>query len=410
MNTRVRTAIVLAVGVCGLLGCRGDTPRLEVAVHDADGPCQRCQLSEPLEIIATARNATSRPQVLSLDGCLVQQVDLFEEESWAPTGSWSETCEPRDLTLAPGEALTWSKPLEPLALGMRPGLFTLEVTFSTCDQEVLDHGFELVQRQQAPDPTYRPQILEPSWPAGQGARVLVDTTHDNFHTLEGSYRPLGDLLRADGFQVSSLEEGWSPVCAVAPSYDLARALDEAEVLVLANPRRELSPPEADLLVAWVERGGSLLLIADHAPHPSRIMSLAWALGVQWRNDRVSGRIGPAYTRKRRTLLDHPITSGRGPSEQVERVYMGTGSSFELPEDARPIAVFPRGARSLDGRSLRDSARLAALTAGEGRVVLAAEAGFLTSQVSTRGKLVGLGAHPENEQLALNLFRWLGGLL
>lgn len=57
--------------------------------------------------------------------------------------------------------------------------------------------------QQAVDPEFVPSIDVPEYESGQGPRVLIDAAHLNHDTADGSYLPLAELLRADGYTVES---------------------------------------------------------------------------------------------------------------------------------------------------------------------------------------------------------------
>jgi hypothetical protein len=60
--------------------------------------------------------------------------------------------------------------------------------------------------------------------------------------------------------------------------------DEASILVISNPGgwespdASLSGAEISAVVAWVQTGGSLLLILDHAPAPGYAAKLTTSLG------------------------------------------------------------------------------------------------------------------------------------
>src|SRR5688572_3830885 len=69
---------------------------------------------------------------------------------------------------------------------------------------------------------FNPQVRQPSFPAGTGARVLVDAGH--FNESRAALAPLTELLTADGFRVSLHESAWT-----------AAALAQADVVVIASP-------------------------------------------------------------------------------------------------------------------------------------------------------------------------------
>ena len=130
--------------------------------------------------------------------------------------------------------------------------------------------------QQVPDLAYKPPLPRPAYESGNGPRVAIDEAHHNFHTANGRYKPFADLLRRDGYRVDGLGK---PL--------LSDSLEGADVLVIANALNErnvedwslptpsgLMADEIAAVRAWVEKGGSLFLIADHMPFPGAASDLA----------------------------------------------------------------------------------------------------------------------------------------
>jgi hypothetical protein len=69
---------------------------------------------------------------------------------------------------------------------------------------------------QIADPNYVPTVPNPSYAPSTGPKVAVDTTHDNFHSIDGRYRPFADLLAADGYLVEAWTEPFiDPSCGQA---------------------------------------------------------------------------------------------------------------------------------------------------------------------------------------------------
>jgi hypothetical protein len=198
--------------------------------------------------------------------------------------------------------------------------------------------------QQGPDSTWTPVVAHPAYAGGSGPRVGIDAAHLNFHTATGNYLPFARLLRADGYRVSANTEKFT-----------ARSLREFDVLVVANARGGMGPeafassaftPEECAAVAdWVRRGGSLLLIADHAPFGTAAESLARQFGVDMSKgftfDTAQGHSqgNPSflrYDRENGLLGDHPILAGRNAAERVSRVVTFTGQSLSIPAGATPL--------------------------------------------------------------------------
>src|SRR5262245_25676265 len=136
--------------------------------------------------------------------------------------------------------------------------------------------------------------------------------------MEGQYSPLASLLRNDGYRVIPSQVRFE-----------TKDLSAIRVLVVANARDlkailggDISKPaftdhECDVLVEWVREGGSLLLIADHAPYGNAADSLAQRFGITmskgWVFDREpTGCITTqlAFSRQNGLLAKHSIISGR----------------------------------------------------------------------------------------------------
>jgi hypothetical protein len=194
----------------------------------------------------------------------------------------------------------------------------------------------------------------------------------------------------------------------------------------SRERRHLSAfsaAEIDTILNWVERGGSVLLIADHYPYGAAASALGKELGVEMSEGfteasnvdsaRPRDRSRLAYSRDNGLLRDHPITNGRSKDERVRRVVTFTGQSL-ASQSGSPLLVLGHGAvdyvppgptfqaRAADGR-----AQAIALDIGNGRVVVMAEAAALTAQIDDRGDRFGMQlAGADNQQFALNIVRWL----
>src|SRR5260370_15589234 len=105
-----------------------------------------------------------------------------------------------------------------------------------------------------------------------------------------------------------------------------------------------TPEECDTVRDWVKNGGSLLLIADHAPFGGAAEIMAQRFGVDMSKGFTadpSHHFGQNQTelvfeRKNGMLADHPITRGRNAEERLNRVVTFTGQSLKGPEGSVPI--------------------------------------------------------------------------
>lgn len=284
-----------------------------------------------------------------------------------------------------------------------------------------------VSAQQQPDADADVSVGRPTWPVGRGPIVAIDEGHANFHTVDGRYGPFARLLGNDGFAVIPAKGRFT-----------AEALKDVTVLVIANaepagdydpaadPQRSaFTADEIAVLKAWVEGGGSLLLVADHMPFAGAAADLGKAFGVTFANGYAmiprEGQAPDVFDRRTGGLGRHVILEGRSPDETVEAVATFTGSAFTAPPDATPVLTLPSGTRLVkldaagqfrpDGPAVDVGGQLqgAVMTVGKGRVAVFGEAAMFSAQVVKQsGFRMGFNnaRAPRNRQFALNLVRWL----
>jgi len=315
---------------------------------------------------------------------------------------------------------------------------------------VLFAATRLTSAQQVADTTFVPKIARPAYERGTGPRVLIDEAHNNFHTMGGNYRPFAKLLEADGYRV-------------APNTRLftGDSLRKCTVLVVANAMggdvvesyglAAFRETECDTLAEWVRHGGSLLLIADHAPFGTGAEGLAKRFNVGMSKGYTEDTLHSVtrdngsllvFTRDEKLLRDDVITRGRDTTEIVSRVVAFTGQSLAPPTGARALlALSPtafdhpgptvdqaRGSANpgiawrteitaMPTTSARGRAVGIALRYGLGRVVILGEAAMLTAQTVTQPGAPGpprkFGMNQpgnDNQQFALNVMHWLSGIL
>ena len=311
--------------------------------------------------------------------------------------------------------------------------------------------------QQVEDTTFVPKVAKPAF-TDRHPVVLIDEAHNDFITSGGFYRSFAALLREDGLLVMPGRQPFSPgllrVCRVLVVADALGAKDPKSPAASASA---FPGSECDVVRDWVKGGGSLLLIADHAPFGSAMDSLAVRFGVDLgkgytvdtrRVDPETGNIGCVlFTRDLGLLGDHPITRGRDRSERIDRVATFTGQSLlgppgsagllvlspsaaDLPfsQDARRTAT-PEALRRADTTNVVTTPGAVtavgrfqgvAFSFGKGRVVVLGDAAMFGSQfvfgqdARERGKdrlRIGLNRPDlDNQQFALNILRWLAGVL
>lgn len=286
--------------------------------------------------------------------------------------------------------------------------------------------------QQVADVNFKPVVGEPAFPEGEGPRVVIDEGHHNFHTASGRYRAFADLLRRDGYVVEGLGGKFT-----------RESLEKVKVLVIANALAEanvgnwsvptpsaFTAEEIKAVTAWINRGGSLLLIADHMPMAGAAAELAAAFGLEFGNGFAFGPDGRGKMQFRKadgSLKDHPIVRGRNSSETIEFVTTFTGQAFRIRPGtaAKPLMIIGEGAilrlpatawQFSDQTPQVSAAGMvqgAALRSGAGRVAAFGEAAMFTAQVSgPQRRPMGMN-HPDaphNPQFILNVLHWLSGPL
>ena len=124
-----------------------------------------------------------------------------------------------------------------------------------------------------------------------------------------------------------------------------------------------------------------------------------------------------YSRENKLLGEHPITRGRDATERVGRVIAFTGQSLTGPKGSVAFMKLADTAKdTMPGSDKQVSAagraQGLAFAFGKGRVVVMGEAGMLSAQLMGPDKLPFGMNRPgiDNRQLALNIMRWLSGLL
>lgn len=298
----------------------------------------------------------------------------------------------------------------------------------------------IASAQQVVDTTYRPLAGAKHAPIpGQRSVVVIDQAHHNFHTAGGRYLPFARLLEDAGYVVRP----------GTTRYD-STTLAKVGVLVIANSvnaaneagqnwRLPVLPAfdssEIASISAWVKRGGSLWIIADHMPFAGAAADLARSVGVIWFNGFALPEGQPPDPR----TGDYPITFRRsdgslgaippvqGTAERIDSVVTFTGSAFRFAPgvrvgvDAWPLLTFrspmrvwlPRVAwvfgdsvASVSGDGLLQGALL---RVGRGRVAAFGEAAMFSAQRKGPGQApMGMNA-PEaaqNARFIVAVLRWL----
>ena len=184
--------------------------------------------------------------------------------------------------------------------------------------------------------------------------------------------------------------------------------------------------EIQTVNTWVRNGGSLFLIADHAPFAGAAKRLSDTFGFEFTDGYAEKRISSKYPsdlfcRNNNTLTQNDITKGREPSEYVDSITTFVGQAFKIPDSASSILVFDQNyvlntpqiignVESIKTESIAGYSQGAILVYGRGRIATFGEASMFTGQLPAGLSWVKRGFNsPEaknNYKLLLNTIHWL----
>ncbi len=276
---------------------------------------------------------------------------------------------------------------------------------------------------QRADPNFDVKVAKPAYKETH-PRLLLDEAHHNFHTAGGRYKPFAQIATNDGYQVvPNLSKFSKEVLKDCDILVIANALGSENMgdTEAANPA--FTDIECEVLRQWVDGGGALLLVTDHAPMGSAALGLAKKFGVEMSTGATFDPANCAedrpaslmFTQENKLLADHPITRGRDESERISRVRTFTGQSLKGPPGCMPLMKLADTAIDhVDDKEVSAAGRSQGLVFayGKGRVVVLGEAAMLSAQVAGDGSFkMGMNAgNIDNKQFALNILHWLSGLL
>jgi hypothetical protein len=277
--------------------------------------------------------------------------------------------------------------------------------------------------QQRADTHFHYAIESPAYAPDTGPRVAIDAGHYNFHTAKGRYAPFANLISADGFRVSQFWDKFTP--ATLESTDLlviSNALNPSNDKNWTLPTTSaFSSDEIEAVENWVDRGGSLLLIADHMPFSGAASDLAKAFGFGFVNGHVfdvaTGSGGFSFGETNRLDLGEAENTRLPPTASVKTF---SGQAFTIPESAHSIltlngkyaALMPTTAWKFDENTpavdVSDYSQGAIMNFGRGKVAVFGEAGAFTAQIRNNGNPMGMNAPgaEDNAAFILKIMRWL----
>lgn len=280
--------------------------------------------------------------------------------------------------------------------------------------------------QQAPDPEFDASVENPAYKK-DGPRVMFDEAHHNFHTTEGRYKPFVDLLMNDGYRVVRNRRPFSKTSLASfKILVIANALGAEEDDDEGADHSAFNDDEIQAVHDWVKNGGSLLLIADHAPFGGAAAALASRFGVDMskgytfdpENSVAELPSHLIFSRENKLLAAHSIVEGRNDKDRINLVRSFTGQSLKGPPES--VAILKLSDTATDSPDYRAEtsvsaagrAQALALKVGKGRVLVQGEAAMLSAQISgLENRRMGMNLPGnDNRQYLLNVMHWLSGIL
>lgn len=279
-----------------------------------------------------------------------------------------------------------------------------------------------VEAQQVADTLYAPNIEKKV----RGIEVFIDEAHNNFHTKDNRYKPFALVLAKAGYKVKGFTNKFSK-----------ESLKGIKILVIANALVEgargpfvaptpsaFTSKEIASVTEWVQKGGSLFLIADHMPFAGASEPLAKAFGFTFYDSFLldENQRGILDFSKENLLLGkHNITVGNKNYKELNSIRSFTGQAFKIPNKAisilktneKMIVHLPDTMWRFSEKTKRFKAKElsqgAIMEYGQGRVAIFGEAAMFTAQLAGRNRFkVGMNAEgaEENYKLLLNILTWL----
>ena len=279
------------------------------------------------------------------------------------------------------------------------------------------------------DSPFNASISNPKYKKQKGPNILIDAGHHNFIVEMGLIKPFMELSTNDGYR-PKIDSG-----VFTPAYlaDYQMLLITPALPFKFGSKREVTteitftPDELSALKDWVTKGGSLIMLSEHAPIDKSMTPLLNTFGIQSSIGAVVDSVNYDTTIKlpnAETMLlfnnsngllnnYHPITKGNNSNELVKNIetYTGcalTGNGYTNIFKLSPTAKIRKWSGSQPSGG-GDSQCLAGIF-GKGKVVALGDCnGFTAMYVSSGGKKFSAGMQVEEydwRQFVLNSLHWL----
>lgn len=285
--------------------------------------------------------------------------------------------------------------------------------------------------QQVIDSLFTKDIQKPTYQSNNAPIIYLDEGHNNGSLLNTSFRPTSNILAKDGYIITTNKERISDELLKKVSILVvidALARENIDNWKLPTPSA-FTDDEIQLIHKWVEKGGSLLLIADHMPFAGASQKLGLAFGVNFNNGFAIDTIGwdiTKFSRDDKSLKLHPINEGRNKNEQINEIGTYFGQCFTTTDNSlKPIMEFtkdhivsyqPEVAWRINQNTKFFAAKgyfqgLAGKV-GKGRIVVLGDSSIILAHlIGDNERAVGINSieNRDNFQFTINLFHWLSRL-
>lgn len=290
--------------------------------------------------------------------------------------------------------------------------------------EPFENGFG----QELIDSLFVGKIDNPTYALGKGPVILLDELHHNGIQMNSGFKTLSDILLKDGFRIKTINNSiLKSILADADILVIIDALAEQNVdhweLPTPSP---FSEQEMELIKNWVQKGGSLLLVADHMPFAGASSKLAKKFDLDFINGFVIDTLNwdvNTFKKEDYSLSEHPITKGNSNREKINEIstYFGQGFSstnktftpLMVFQDKNVVSYQPKKAWLFneDTTIIPGKGLLQGLAGdfGKGRIVVLGDSSLMSAHlIGKKARPVGINSKEtkDNFQFVLNIFHWL----
>ena len=279
------------------------------------------------------------------------------------------------------------------------------------------------------DSPFNANVSNPAYKKEKGPKLLIDAGHHNFIVEMGLIKPFVDLSTNDGYQ-PKIDSG---VFTYAYLANYQMVLITPAMPFKFGSKKEVTTEitfttdELTALKDWVMKGGSLIMLSEHAPIDKSMTTLFNTFGIQLSIGAVVDSVNYDTSIKfpnAETLLlfnrsngllnsTHPIIKGNNPNELVQNIVTYTGSALSGKSYSNIFKLSPsakiRKWNASQPSGGGDSQCLAG-NFGKGKVVALGDCnGFTAMYVKSGGTKFSAGMQVETydwRQFVLNTLHWL----